>query len=134
MTISAGMPDYLALVEGFNSPNHFNRLHIDLSDILAPTEMARIADLAGLPQPGVAWVERMQQLSPELFLAPKLFTRQVIDDRIMFYEGHESPAEHKGCSSSDNLRLIGHFEKGGFGSSGVEVKRPACGAASGGLR
>jgi hypothetical protein len=38
------------------------------------------------------------------------------------------------CSSSDNLRLIGHFEKGGFGSSGVEVKRPACGAASGGLR
>jgi hypothetical protein len=44
------------------------------------------------------------------------------------------PVAGSGCSSSDNLRLIGHFEKGGFGSSGVEVKRPACGAASGGLR
>jgi hypothetical protein len=25
------------------------------------------------------------------------------------------------CSSSDNLRLIRHFEKGGSGSSGVRV-------------
>lgn len=38
------------------------------------------------------------------------------------------------CSSSDNLRLIRHFEKGGSGSSGLEFKRPAVGAASGGLR
>jgi hypothetical protein len=26
-----------------------------------------------------------------------------------------------GCPSSDNLRLIRHFEKGGSGSSGVRV-------------
>ena len=38
------------------------------------------------------------------------------------------------CSSSDNLRLIRHFEKGGSGSSGLEFKRPAVDAASGGLR
>jgi class 3 adenylate cyclase len=38
------------------------------------------------------------------------------------------------CPSSDNLRLIRHFEKRGSGSSGLEFKRPAVGAASGGLR
>jgi hypothetical protein len=38
------------------------------------------------------------------------------------------------CSLSDNLRLIRHFEKGGSGSSGLEFKRPAVGAASDGLR
>jgi hypothetical protein len=27
------------------------------------------------------------------------------------------------CSSSDNLRLIRHFEKGGSSSSGLEFKR-----------
>ena len=38
------------------------------------------------------------------------------------------------CPSSDNLRLIRQFEKGGSGSSGLEFKRPAVGAASDGLR
>ena len=38
------------------------------------------------------------------------------------------------CPSSDNLRLIRHFEKGGSGSSGLEFKRPAVDAASDGLR
>jgi len=38
------------------------------------------------------------------------------------------------CPSSDDLRLIRDFEKGGSGSSGLEFKRPAIGAASDGLR
>jgi hypothetical protein len=38
------------------------------------------------------------------------------------------------CSSSGNLRLIRLFEKRGSGSSGLEFKRPAVGAASDGLR
>jgi ferritin-like metal-binding protein YciE len=38
------------------------------------------------------------------------------------------------CPSSDNLRLVRRFEKGGSGSSGLEFKRPASDAASGGLR
>ena len=42
--------------------------------------------------------------------------------------------EYAECPSSDNLRLIRHFEKGGSGSSGLEFKRPAVDAASGGLR
>ena len=39
-----------------------------------------------------------------------------------------------GCPSSGNLRLIRRFEKRGSGSSGLEFRRPAVGAASGGLR
>src|SRR6266850_4048666 len=38
------------------------------------------------------------------------------------------------CPSSDDLRLVRRFEKGGSGSSGLKFKRPAAGAASGGLR
>jgi len=38
------------------------------------------------------------------------------------------------CPSSDNLRLIRRFEKGGFGSSGLEFRQPAADAASVGLR
>src|SRR6476620_791635 len=38
------------------------------------------------------------------------------------------------CPSSDNLRLVRRFEKGGSGLSGLEFKRPAADAASGGLR
>ena len=38
------------------------------------------------------------------------------------------------CPSADDLRLIRRFEKGGSGSSGLEFKRPAADAASGGLR
>ena len=38
------------------------------------------------------------------------------------------------CPSSDNLRLIRRLAKGGSGSSGLEFKRPAVDAASGGLR
>ena len=38
------------------------------------------------------------------------------------------------CPSADDLRLIRRFEKGGSGSPGLEFKRPAADAASGGLR
>ena len=38
------------------------------------------------------------------------------------------------CPSADDLRLVRRFEKGGSGSSGLEFKRPAADAASGGLR
>jgi RNA-directed DNA polymerase len=38
------------------------------------------------------------------------------------------------CPSAYDLRLIRRFEKGGSGSSGLEFKRPAADAASGGLR
>jgi branched-chain amino acid transport system permease protein len=45
-----------------------------------------------------------------------------------------NPQTLPGCPSADDLRLIRRFEKGGSGSSGLEFKRPAADAASGGLR
>ena len=38
------------------------------------------------------------------------------------------------CPSSDDLRLVRRFVKGGSGSSGLEFKRPATDAASVGWR
>jgi hypothetical protein len=38
------------------------------------------------------------------------------------------------CPSSDDLRLIRRFEKGGSGSFGLEIMQPAIDAARGGLR
>src|SRR5215470_11025618 len=40
----------------------------------------------------------------------------------------------RGCPSSDDLRLVRRFVKGGSGSSGLEFKRPATDAASVGWR
>ena len=48
--------------------------------------------------------------------------------------GPLTPGRIIDCPSSDNLRLVRRFEKGGSGSSGLEFKRPAADAASGGLR
>ena len=40
----------------------------------------------------------------------------------------------RGCPSSDDLRHIAGFQKGGSGSSVIEIKRHAVDAASAGLR
>jgi hypothetical protein len=46
----------------------------------------------------------------------------------------ELPYPPPDCPSSDDLRLVRRFEKGGSGSSGLKFKRPAADAASVGLR
>jgi len=64
----------------------------------------------------------------------------VVADNTKLYEGTFKAGfdrlETKAidCPSADDLRLIRRFEKGGSGSSGLEFKRPAADAASGGLR
>jgi adenylate cyclase len=75
---------------------------------------------AGLPEEAIRSFEcavRMSPIDPQL---PIMFTG-------MGYAYIE-------CPSSDNLRQIRRFEKRGSGSSGLEFKRPAVDAASGGLR
>jgi hypothetical protein len=57
----------------------------------------------------------------------------IADVVVVFDEGVNLPFEIA-CPSSDDLRLVRRFEKGGSGSSGLKFKRPAAGAASGGLR
>jgi len=49
--------------------------------------------------------------------------------RATFYRWYD-----RYCPSSDDLRLVRRFEKGGSGSSGLKFKRHTAGAASGGLR
>jgi hypothetical protein len=51
-----------------------------------------------------------------------------------WYAGGQLDYYSAECPSADNLRLVRRFEKGGSGSSGLEFKRPAADAASGGLR
>jgi hypothetical protein len=49
-------------------------------------------------------------------------------------EGLASQASEQTCPSSDDLRHIAGFQKGGFGSSLIEIMRRAVDAASDGLR
>ncbi len=66
--------------------------------------------------------------------SPRLVRSLTMTHAVLYGLGVTIGAGIYVCSSSDNLRLIRHFEKGGSGSSGLEFKRPAVGAASGGLR
>ena len=68
--------------------------------------------------------EELIESRPELIVAirPLLEARNAVGQQV------------SECPSADKLRLVRRFEKGGSGSSGLEFKRPAADAASGGLR
>ncbi len=89
--------DYLALASRCDSQNSFNRLHIELENVCAPAELARLGDLekAGrLPPAGRAWVHKLRKLSPDLFDNPRPFVRRAIGKNFFFYRCPDSnPAE-----------------------------------------
>jgi hypothetical protein len=69
-----------------------------------------------LPGTEIAF-DREVKAEPNFPLMPK----RRIGERVARFRqvALDKPTAH--CSSSDNLRLIRHFEKGGSGSSGVRV-------------
>ena len=84
-----------------------------------------------LTPPHWGWSAPMEA-AMEIFCAEKV---AVVEDRSnKFCRCGEKLELVQACPSSDNLRLVRRFEKGGSGSSGLEFKRPAADAASGGLR
>jgi hypothetical protein len=83
-----GPLDYAALSSRCRTKNEFRRLHIDLENTLAPTELREIKkfiDTQDADAPGRGWVGELQKLSPELFEAPQAYRRSVLNPQVTLY-------------------------------------------------
>jgi hypothetical protein len=88
LTTSTRAADYLPLALECRTQNQFNKLHIHLENILAPTEFAHLADLAGkqqLPEQSCNWLKKIGGLSPGLFDSPQAFTGRALSENVLLY-------------------------------------------------
>lgn len=77
------MFDYSALAVHCRTQNQFNRLHIELENLLAPAELASIARYEATPEfanPSPAWRDRVKVLAPNVLGEPERFTRGNLPD------------------------------------------------------
>jgi len=91
--------DYLALASRCDSRNSFNRLHIELENVCAPPELARLGEMekaGALPPEGRAWVHKLRKLSPQLFASPRPFVRQGIGRNFFLYRAPQSDPATRG--------------------------------------
>ena len=90
--------------------NEFNRLNIDLENVLTPLEIANIARLADLPESSVVWLENIEELCPELIHEPKRFERRQLSDGITAYESSDLELAERDllvafCGNAERLML-----------------------------
>jgi hypothetical protein len=106
--------DYATLAARCRTQNEFNRLHIDLENVLTPAEIAELTQLEEVgpeddavnrevkrsgPKPvgGLkrgtlsAWLGRLRNWAPQLFEAPQHYQRRAIADHVTLYH---DPACH----------------------------------------
>lgn len=106
------MLDYLARAKTCRTANEWNRLHIDLENVLAPQELAdlvRRVEAAGPFEKTTKWLDRLRQLQPTLFLTPRWFDSIPLHPNFTFYQG---AAESRGrrllfafCGNAGRLML-----------------------------
>lgn len=98
LATSPSATDYLPLALQCRTQNEFNKLHIQLENILAPVEFTHFADLAGkqlLPERSCAWLKKIEGLSPGLFDAPQAFTRRSLSENVLLYQDPRREAADK---------------------------------------
>jgi hypothetical protein len=107
-----GSLDYAALSSRCRTKNEFRRLHIDLENTLAPTELREIKkfiDTQDADAPGHGWVGELQKLSPELFEVPQAYQRRSLTSRATLYQDPASDVAERGllvAFSGDARRLM----------------------------
>ena len=85
--------NYEALAGRCGTQNEFNRLIIDLENLLAPAEIARIAHLhlaSPVRERTTVWMKRLQAWQPDAFVAPQSYQRRPISPRAMLYRGSKT--------------------------------------------
>ena len=143
-----------AVITTYNSARlYLEKLPEDRFQMLVLDEAHKLRNLYGVPNPPQVAKQFQKALEDRRFRFVLMLTATPIQNRLWeLYSlvdllttarGHENPFGSPGmfarrfiadCPSADKLRLVRRFEKGGSGSSGLEFKRPAADAASGGLR
>jgi hypothetical protein len=91
--------NYPVLAGQCRTQNQFNRLHIDLENILAPAELGYLARLAAdraLPEMSYSWLQRLKGLSPDLLDEPRPFHRTGLADTVTLYRDQSREPAGKG--------------------------------------
>ena len=103
--------DYAELASHCRTQNEFNRLHIELENVLTPLELADIAgqaDIGAHPRPTHAWIEKIRKWTPQLFDTPQRYRRQKVSEHVILYQDPERPMRDKGLllAFSGNARRL----------------------------
>jgi hypothetical protein len=84
------MRDFAERAKCCRTENEWNRLHIDLENVLAPQELAQLARhvamTAAYPRTS-AWLNRLHRLLPEVIDAPRNFEGETLHPNLRFYRG-----------------------------------------------
>jgi hypothetical protein len=78
--------------------NQFNRVHIDLENILAPLELAGLAKFAvarDLPKPTHDWLQKFATQVPEILESPQQFERHTLGP-LTLYQNAKHEVREKG--------------------------------------
>jgi hypothetical protein len=90
--------DYAAAARDCRTPNDFNRLHIDLETVLTPREMqalSRSLNIDREARQARAWLHRLADRSPGMFVSPQTFARSDVHELVTHYSDSVYPSAQK---------------------------------------
>lgn len=88
------MRDFAQRARECVTENAWNRLHIDLGNVLAPHELAQLARYersAGPFKHTAKWLDKLRRLSPDLLEAPRCFQPEPLHAHLTLYHGAADP-------------------------------------------
>ncbi len=84
------MRDFAQRARECATENAWNRLHIDLGNVLAPQELAQLARYersAGPFKRTAKWLDKLRRLSPDVLQAPRCFQVEPLHANLTLYRG-----------------------------------------------
>ncbi len=84
------MRDFAQKARECSTENAWNRLHIDLENVLAPQELAQLARYEQSAGPFIRtakWLDKLRRLSPDVFDAPRCFQAEPLHANLTLYRG-----------------------------------------------
>ncbi len=97
------MRDFAQRARDCETENAWNRLHIDLENVLAPQELAQLSQYERSAGPfgrTRKWLDKLQRLSPDVLQAPRCFHAEPLHANLVFY---------RGAASAEGRRLLFAF-------------------------
>jgi hypothetical protein len=109
LTSSTLATEYLTLASQCRTVNQFNKLHIRLEKLLAPSEigyLSGLGDIQQLPSLTYEWLRKLAGFSPGIIDSPQRFKRQPLSEHIVLYQDPD-------CDEVEKSLLIAFCGNGG---------------------
>ncbi len=103
--------EYLSAARDCATVNQFNRLHIDLENVMAPLDFAEVSRWRGdpqLPAETQDWLRSIERLDQSIFRAPQRYVGRPVLEHAVLYEDASIARSDKGimigfCGGMDRL-------------------------------